>query len=418
MSIRARLGVFSTALIGVMVGLFFYVQSPSCAFADNLCMVGETRTFDNNIDIYGGTSYKTVLTTANTADRTITLPDASSGLIGATSTDTLTNKSIDFLTGGNTGTNYDANTLTGATLPANVVTSSLQNLGVQSQVELGSTGTTLTEPSAGNVAIETKEIYRANGVTIPVDDGGTGVTSLPTGHVLIGDDANPITTLDMTNQGHLVVGDGTGPPSTLAPGINGEFLTADSTEPTGVKWAGAPAGGYSVVDAYTAGAPYGSVNPGECFPSANRSSPQQLTSSEGFRNGGIGNVGSWSQITWSNTQPYCSPSNSGYQYSFAETGYYEVSVTMCGTISQYNYMSVYFKYTNDDWATGPDLPGDALETVYGGGYMENCVMGEAIIPVTSTTDSHFVIRPACGGCQQFYSYDAGIRVWIKKIADI
>ena len=414
MSIRARLGVFSTALIGVMVGLFFYVQSPSCAFADNLCMVGETRTFDNNIDIYGGTSYKTVLTTANTADRTITLPDASSGLIGATSTDTLTNKSIDFLTGGNTGTNYDANTLTGATLPANVVTSSLQNLGVQSQVELGSIGTTLTEPSAGNVAIETKEIYRANGVTIPVDDGGTGVTSLPTGHVLIGDDANPITTLDMTNQGHLVVGDGTGPPSTLAPGINGEFLTADSAEPTGVKWAGAPAGGYSVVDAYTGGAPYGSVNPNECFPSASRSSPTQLTSTEGFRNGGIGNVGSWTQITW-NTIPYCN--STGYQYEFAETGYYEVEVSMCGNIGQYAYMSVYFNYTNDGWTTYQSLMGDQIETVYGGGYMENCLLIGTLMPVTTTTDSYFVIRPSCGSCQQFYNYSAGIRVWIKKVAD-
>ena len=413
MSIRARLGVFSTALIGVMVGLFFYVQSPSCAFADNLCMVGETRTFDNNIDIYGGTSYKTVLTTANTADRTITLPDSTSGLIGATSTDTLTNKSIDFLTGGNTGTNYDANTLTGATLPANVVTSSLQNLGVQSQVELGSTGTTLTEPSAGNVAIETKEIYRANGVTIPVDDGGTGVTSLPAGHVLIGDDANPITTLDMTNQGHLVVGDGTGPPSTLAPGVNGEHLTADSTEPTGVKWAPAPAGGYSVIDAYTNGI-YSQVNGPDYWPSCNRSAVQ-LGSGEGFIPGGVGNIGTWQNMPYAGSCSY--PNIPGYK--FAETGYYDIAFSMCGYPYQNNLQEVYAYGFNNGLAGGTfEVLNSRFRAVYSGYYNYVCNLAQGIMKVTNTTNSGIYFYMYQGAGNQFYNNDAGSRVWIKKIADL
>ena len=416
MSLRARLGVLSTALLGVMVGLFFYIQSPSCAFADNLCMVGETRTFANNIDIYGGTSYKTVLTTANTLDRTITLPDASSGLIGATSTDTLTNKSIDFLTGGNTGTNYDANTLNcptpPCTLPANVVTSSLQNLGVQSQVELGSIGTTLIEPSAGNVAIETKEIYRANGVTIPVDDGGTGVTSLPTGHVLIGDDANPITTLDMTNQGHLVVGDGTGPPSTLAPGVNGEHLTADSTEPTGMKWAGAPAGGYTVIDAYTNGT-YSSLNGTDYWPSCNRSIVQ-LGSSEGFIPGGVGNIGTWQNMPYSGA---CSWPNIPW-YKFAETGYYDVAFSICGYPYQNQEQEIYGYGTNNSFASSWQILQSRVRAVYSGYNNYVCTLGQGIMKATTTTDSGFYLYMRFGQGNQFFNYDAGSRVWIKKIADI
>ena len=411
-----KMGVL-VGVAGVLVGIIVVLsQTTACVSADGLCYVGDTETFSSDMNIYGGTPYKTTVKTVNTANRLITLPDADTTVIGASSTDTLENKTINF--NDNTGSNYDANTLTGSILPATVVNSSVQNLGIQSSVELGSNLTTLTEPGAGDVAIETKTIYRANGTTIPVDDGGTGVTSLPTGHALIGNDASAITTVDMTTQGHLLAGDGTGPPSALAVGNNGEFLTADSAEPTGMKWDVAPAGGYSVVDAYSAGAPYGSVNPGMCIPSSNRTAPTQLTSSEGFRNGGIGNVGSWSQITWANTQPYCSPANSGYQYSFAETGYYEVAVSMCGTITQWNYMNVYMKFTNDNWATGPELGGDDLATVYTTIYAENCVLAEGIIPATSTTDSHFVIRAACGGCHQFYNTNAGIRIWIKKIADI
>ena len=410
MSIRARLGVFSTALIGVMVGLFFYIQSPSCAFADNLCMVGETRTFANNIDIYGGTSYKTVLTTANTADRTITLPDASSGLIGATSTDTLTNKRIDFLTGGNTGTNYDANTLTGATLPANVVTSSLQNLGVQSQVELGSIGTTLTEPSAGNVAIETKEIYRANGVTIPVDDGGTGVTSLPTGHALIGDDANPITTVDMTTQGDLLVGDGTGPPSVLAVGANGEFLTADSAEPTGVKWGAPPAGGYSVVDCWLFG--NATQTWASYYPGPSRTAVRCGTS-EGFRNNGHGNVGS--MVSMPNNYP-----SYARAYQFAETGYYDITFQGCSSTMVNNAVSLGINGTNNSWSSHAGIGEANAWQAYVSGYRSPiCAMAEAIMKVTTTTDSYAWFYQYDGSNSDgFQLYQAGFRIWIKKIADL
>lgn len=409
MSIRARLGVFSTALIGVMVGLFFYVQSPSCAFADNLCMVGETRTFDNNIDIYGGTSYKTTLTTANTGDRTITLPDSTSALIGAASTDTLTNKSIDFLTGGNSGTEYDANTLTGATLPANVVTSSLENLGVQAQVELGSTGTTLTQPSAGNVDIELKEIYRANGLTIPVDDGGTGVTSLPTGHALIGDDANPITTVDMTTQGHLLAGDGTGPPSTLAPGINGQFLTADSGEATGLKWDDAPAGGYSVIDAYTNGT-YSSMNSPFYFPSPNRSIVQ-LTSSDGFITGGVGNIGAWQNM------PYTGGAKPWYR--FGETGYYDISFSLCGYVYANQEIQLYAYGTNDNWSSEAQVMWARKRVGYATSYTYTCILGQGLMKATSAdSDSGIYFYMRYGNGNQFHNTDAGVRVWFKKIADI
>ena len=73
--------------------------------------------------------------------------------------------------------------------------------------------------------------------TLAVADGGTGVTAMGDGFVLLGSGLGPITALDVTAKGSLLVGDGTTDPVALAVGANNYVLTADSTQASGVKWA-------------------------------------------------------------------------------------------------------------------------------------------------------------------------------------
>lgn len=67
----------------------------------------------------GSASTKTTLTGSQTANRTVTLPDATDTLVGKATTDTLTNKSIDAEGTGNSITNLkDSNIKTGAAIDA------------------------------------------------------------------------------------------------------------------------------------------------------------------------------------------------------------------------------------------------------------------------------------------------------------
>ena len=54
--------------------------------------------------------------------------------------------------------------------------------------------TTLTRESAGDVNIEGNIIYRAGGTDVPVTDGGTGVSTLTSGEVLIGNGSSAVQT--------------------------------------------------------------------------------------------------------------------------------------------------------------------------------------------------------------------------------
>ena len=105
-------------------------------------------------------------------------------------------------------------------------------------IELGhATDTTVTRPSAGNLAVEGQLIYRLGGQDVAVADGGTGASTFTQNGALIGNAANAITAVDMSTKGGLLVGDGSGNPSVLAVGANGLALVADSGEATGLKYA-------------------------------------------------------------------------------------------------------------------------------------------------------------------------------------
>ena len=115
---------------------------------------------------------------------------------------------------------------------------------VGSNVELGhACDTTLARASSGDVNIQGNIIYRAGGTDVPVADGGTGLSCLTTGSVLIGTGTSDVTLVAMTTKGHLLGGDGSGAPRALAVGSNCQVLTACSSETTGMKWACASGGG-------------------------------------------------------------------------------------------------------------------------------------------------------------------------------
>lgn len=75
--------------------------------------------------------------------------------------------------------------------------------------------------------------------TLSVSKGGTGVTSLTDGGVLLGSGTSAITTTGALAKGVVLVGDGTTAPTQLSVGANGKVLTADSGETSGVAWTGA-----------------------------------------------------------------------------------------------------------------------------------------------------------------------------------
>ena len=88
------------------------------------------------------------------------------------------------------------------------------------------------------------EVALATGVsgTLPVGNGGTGLTSATSNGVIIGNNTSALTSIDMSTKRHILIGDGSGNPQMLAVGGANTVLTADSGETTGVKWAAGGAG--------------------------------------------------------------------------------------------------------------------------------------------------------------------------------
>jgi hypothetical protein len=80
-------------------------------------------------------------------------------------------------------------------------------------IELGhATDTTITRASAGDVNIEGNIAYRAGGTDVPVTDGGTGVSTLTDGGVLLGSGTGAVTAMAVLADGEMIVGDGTTDP--------------------------------------------------------------------------------------------------------------------------------------------------------------------------------------------------------------
>ncbi len=97
-------------------------------------------------------------------------------------------------------------------------------------IELGAASdTTLTRASAGEMNIEGQRVHRLGGTDITVADGGTGVSTLTDGGVLLGSGTGAVTPMSVLGIGELIMGDGATDPVAYADYvgasliINGDF---------------------------------------------------------------------------------------------------------------------------------------------------------------------------------------------------
>ena len=110
---------------------------------------------------------------------------------------------------------------------------------VAGTIDIGhATDTTLARASAGDVNIEGNIIYRASGTDVPVTDGGTGVSTLTDGGVLLGSGTGAITAMSVLSDGQMIVGNGATDPvaesgATLRTSIG--VGTSDSPQFTGIE---------------------------------------------------------------------------------------------------------------------------------------------------------------------------------------
>jgi hypothetical protein len=98
--------------------------------------------------------------------------------------------------------------------------------------------TTVTRASSGDLNVEGNIVYRAGGTDVPVADGGTGVSSLTDGGVLLGSGTSAVTAMAVLTDGQMIVGDGSGDPvaesgATLRTSIG--VGTGDSPQVTAIE---------------------------------------------------------------------------------------------------------------------------------------------------------------------------------------
>ncbi|MAX59672.1 MAG: hypothetical protein CL755_12670 [Chloroflexi bacterium] len=388
-------------LTGIAIGIVISIvgvmaSAPPCAFADESCPEGATSTFTGTVGVKGGTAYTTTLTSAlNTADQTITLPDATGTLMSSSSVDNVTNKTIDFTS--NTGANYNSGDLGGSQLKATVLSSSLDTVGILSGMDIGSDLTTLEEAIAGDINIEGETVYRAGGADVPPSQGGTGTSSITANSAVIGNGVSGVLAVDMADKGDLLVGKTGGVPDKIAVGTPGDKLTADSTANKGMTWTTPTGGsGLAVIDGH-------------------------------YYNDTTSWSSSWTVITgqyahwpasFGFTTTGSTVNESGGVFTFPETGIYEIQATMCnGEGGSTTSLGLKIELTQNSGGSWFAVGRDNGEHYNMGGSPIYCGRVMTIVDIDNISSHWIRFNFMCGSCASFSPAENESSFFFIKLAD-
>ena len=142
-------------------------------------------------------------------------------------------------------TNTNDVTISVVSIPSNDVTGilALDNGGTGGS----SASTARTSLGLGSIATQDSNNVSITGGSVTgitdlvVADGGTGVSTITDGGVIIGKGTSAIENTGLLGKGTLIVGDGVTNPTTLVVGTNGFVLSADSSTASGLAWVALPA---------------------------------------------------------------------------------------------------------------------------------------------------------------------------------
>jgi len=279
--------------IGVGVPLHFYADGASANIGLHIQPKGTGLvTISDGTDFNKGIRFRssgsaasaiTLLDAVSTAGRVVTLPDATTTLVGRDTTDTLTNKTIAFSSNTFSGTLAIANGGTGQATANAALNALLPSQTGNASKYLQTNG---TDSSWDAISLSTADITG----TLGTANGGTNLTSFTSGGVVYASSSSALATGSALSFNGTTVGINTAVGNSTSLSITGDYTPNNVATFIGVqRLGGAVAGAWSYNDAQGA-IQFGTTTNHSLIFLQNNSEAMRLTSSSLYTASGI-NVG-------------------------------------------------------------------------------------------------------------------------------